>query len=120
MERITHGELKIYTTDGIWTFGQPKVTKPFPGLDLENGELRAEIKVVNDSFWLRMLVLCDLGKRCLSLCCFSVLFGLYIVLTGFAESYMAQDIEVDSLENVFMVRSPPLPSRTAISLFLAL
>jgi len=79
MEKIQYGQLRVLTTGDIYTFGNPKVGPGVPGVG-EDGELKAEIKVVNDAFWVRMLVLCDLG---------------------FSEAYMAQDIEVDNLENIF-------------------
>ena len=60
MERIDKGQLKVYTQDaGIYTFGQPIVDKDVPGC---NGQLKAEIRVINNAFWIRMLVLCDLGR----------------------------------------------------------
>lgn len=61
MEKIQHGQLRVLTTEGIYTFGNPKIQGSVPGVN-EDGELKAEIKVVNDAFWVRMLVLCDLGE----------------------------------------------------------
>lgn len=74
---IAHGQLRILTSDGIHTFpvGSPKPT---------GGAAAAEIRVVNDAFWLRLVTLGDLG---------------------FAEAYMVGDCEVSDLVEVFKVCS---------------
>lgn len=90
MERIERGELRVITTETIYTFGSPAIySEAFPNPNKSatasprTDELRAEIKVVNDAFWLRMLVAQDLG---------------------FSEAYMNGDIEVDDLSALFKVR----------------
>lgn len=90
MEKITHGQLRVLTPEGIYTFGRPETNAvdPFPGGSGPTGdELKAEIRVINDAFWVRMLFLSDLG---------------------FAEAYMAGDIVVDNLDNVFKARAVSL------------
>lgn len=90
MEKITRGQLRVLTTEAIYTFGSPAIYTPeHPNPDKghvpsKEDELRAEIKVVNDAFWIRMLLLSDLG---------------------FSEAYMYGDIEVSSLPDIFKVRS---------------
>lgn len=93
MEKITRGQLRVYTQDGIYTFGQPSVdvNDPLPGDD-GDGTLKAEIRVVNDAFWVRMLILSDLG---------------------FAEAVLVGDAIVDNLDNVFKVRPLQLSSLTS-------
>ncbi|SCV74620.1 BQ2448_7649 [Microbotryum intermedium] len=88
MEHIERGQLRVITKeDGIFTFGTPviyndehpnpnKQQEPNPARD----EIRAEIKVLNDAFWVRMLLLADLG---------------------ISEAYMNGDIEVDDLNALF-------------------
>jgi cyclopropane-fatty-acyl-phospholipid synthase len=69
--------MRILTADhGIYTFPSYDA-KPF-----EAGEEVAEIRVIRDSFWLRLVTLGDLG---------------------FAEAYMAGDCEVSDLVQIFKV-----------------
>ena len=114
MERISIGQLRVLTTTDIYTFGNPKVGSDVPGAI--DGELKAEIKVLNDAFWgerrsLAITVHADRPKFSANACFVRFGYGavrltLYLTLTcckGFSEAYMAQDIEVDNLENVFKV-----------------
>ena len=48
MSRIDVGHLRVLAKDRIYEFG-PK-----------NSKLKSEIKIVNDSFWIRLLLLSDL------------------------------------------------------------
>jgi cyclopropane-fatty-acyl-phospholipid synthase len=74
---IRWGRLRVLTAEhGIYTFPSYE-TKPF-----EAGEEVAEIRVIRDSFWLRLVTLGDLG---------------------FAEAYMAGDCEVSDLVQIFKV-----------------
>lgn len=74
---IRWGRMRILTADhGIYTFPSYDA-KPF-----EAGEEVAEIRVIRDSFWLRLVTLGDLG---------------------FAEAYMAGDCEVSDLVQIFKV-----------------
>jgi cyclopropane-fatty-acyl-phospholipid synthase len=75
---ITYGRLRILTLDhGVYTF--PSADKQVEG---DVGAV-AEIRVIRDTFWLRLVTLGDLG---------------------FAEAYMAGDCEVSDLVEVFKVR----------------
>lgn len=74
----------------MYTFGTPAIySAQFPnpnkaaGANPKTDEIRAEIRVLNDSFWVRMLLLSDLG---------------------FSEAFMTGDIEVDDLDALFKVR----------------
>ncbi|KAG0145703.1 hypothetical protein CROQUDRAFT_133599 [Cronartium quercuum f. sp. fusiforme G11] len=82
MEKISVGELRVLTKEAIYTFGKSSVREE--GLlqtDTTNQvDLRSEIRVINDAFWIRMFILSDLG---------------------FAESYMVGDIEVSDLDSLF-------------------
>lgn len=92
MERLERGQLRLVTPDGkLYTFGTPGIynaANPNPNrtatASAGKDEIRVQMTVVNDAFWVRMLLLADLG---------------------FAEAYMAGDIEVDNLEDVFKVRA---------------
>lgn len=76
MKNIEFGELKLITQSESITFGRSKIH-----LETEE-ELRSEIRVLNDAFWLRMFLLSDLG---------------------FAEAYMVGDIEVIGLDSLFKI-----------------
>lgn len=91
MEKLQRGQLRVVSvsTGEIYTFGKPAIyddkhpnpnkhAKPSKATD----EIRAEIRVVNDAFWVRMLLMSDLG---------------------FSEAYMTGDIEVDDLDALFKV-----------------
>jgi cyclopropane-fatty-acyl-phospholipid synthase len=82
LSRIQVGQLKILSpTNERLVFGQ----KDRHGSSLPDpAVVKAQIRIVKDSFWLRVLLSADLG---------------------FAESYMAGEIEVDDLEAVFKVRA---------------
>lgn len=78
---IRWGRMRILTAEhGIYTFPSYEA-KPF-----EAGEEVAEIRVIRDSFWLRLVTLGDLG---------------------FAEAYMAGDCEVSDLVQIFKVSHRP-------------
>ena len=91
MERIERGQLRVVSasTGEVYTFGQPKIyndkypnpdklARPDPATD----EIRAELRVINDAFWIRMLLMSDLG---------------------FAEAFMVGDVETDDLDSLFKV-----------------
>lgn len=80
MQRITLGQLKVVTLERIYTFPEPSPS----GEDEFDArpEVKAEIRVLKDTFWVR---LCAMG-------------GL-----GFAESYMYGEVECDDLISLFQV-----------------
>jgi cyclopropane-fatty-acyl-phospholipid synthase len=66
MEKLVRGQLRVITKEGIYTFGTPRIyggkgseNERMDGGDPEE-EVRAEIVVVNEAFWVRMLLLSDL------------------------------------------------------------
>lgn len=84
MQKITVGQLRVLTHSHVYAFPDP----------LEHGnanpnsrpDLKAEIRVVNDTFWVRLCAMSDLG---------------------FAEAYMYGDVECDDLVSLFEVRHWP-------------
>jgi cyclopropane-fatty-acyl-phospholipid synthase len=75
---ITWGQLRILTADqGVFTF---PVQKKGSEQVVVRPEDRADIRVIRNTFWFRLVVLADLG---------------------FAEAYMAGDCEVSDLVQVF-------------------
>ncbi|KAK4688910.1 cyclopropane-fatty-acyl-phospholipid synthase, partial [Tremellales sp. Uapishka_1] len=81
---IRYGRLRVLTADhGVYTFGAA-----------DNSGSSADIRVIRDTFWLRLVTLGDLG---------------------FAEAYMAGDCEVSDLVEVFkiFIRSRPSLSEKA-------
>ncbi|PPQ75642.1 hypothetical protein CVT26_001622 [Gymnopilus dilepis] len=83
LRKITIGQLQILTRSHIHTFPSPE-----PGNDANPSrsnprpELKAELRVVNDAFWVRLCAMGDLG---------------------FAEAYMYGDVECDDLVTLFQI-----------------
>jgi hypothetical protein len=79
MQKITVGQLRVLTFPRIYTF-------PAPNEDSTNTrpDLKAELRVVNDAFWIRLCTMGDLG---------------------FAEAYMYGDVVCDDLVTLFHVGS---------------
>lgn len=79
MQNISQGHLRVLTFSHIYNFPSPdaddKGANPIPGL-------KAELRVVNDIFWIRLCTMSDLG---------------------FAEAYMYGDVECDDLVSTFLV-----------------
>ncbi|KZT23480.1 CFS1-like protein [Neolentinus lepideus HHB14362 ss-1] len=79
MQNITKGQLRVLTCDHIYIF-------PVPGskeeAENEMPDLKAELRVVNDVFWVRLCTMSDLG---------------------FAEAYMYGDVECEDLVSVFLM-----------------
>lgn len=71
-QSIKYGKLRILTDQGVYTFPP----------DAKDDVEAAEIRVIRDTFWLRLVTLGDLG---------------------FAEAYMSGDCEVSDLVKVFQV-----------------
>ncbi|KAG8969398.1 hypothetical protein FRC03_003089 [Tulasnella sp. 419] len=80
--KIMVGELRIITSSDIYTFPRRSAAK---STKLTTEEPRAEIRVLKDSFWPRIVLMSDLG---------------------FAEAYMYGEVEVDceDLIQLFKVR----------------
>ncbi|PPQ86315.1 hypothetical protein CVT25_005616 [Psilocybe cyanescens] len=83
MQRITIGQLRVLTYSHIYTFPIPQ---PDNGQDPSQPnmrpELKAELRIVNDTFWVRLCAMGDLG---------------------FAEAYMYGDVECDNLVTLFQI-----------------
>jgi len=75
MGNITIGQLRVLTCSHTYTF-------PSPSVQAENKkpDLKAELRVVDDAFWVRLCTMSDVG---------------------FAEAYMYGDVECDDLVSVF-------------------
>ncbi|KIM79768.1 hypothetical protein PILCRDRAFT_73779 [Piloderma croceum F 1598] len=76
MQKITVGHLRVLTHER---------TYDFPRLCDENGDapnLKSELRVVNDAFWIRLCIMGDLG---------------------FAEAYMYGDVECADLVSLFQI-----------------
>lgn len=52
MERIVHGQLRVLTFSHIYVFGNR---------DGDDGGPKAELRVVNNAFWIRLCTMGDLG-----------------------------------------------------------
>lgn len=91
MQNITKGHLRVLTYEHIYNFPAPsKSLQEYPNT-------KAELRVTNDVFWIRLFTMSDLG---------------------FAEAYMYGDVECDDLISVFEVKliSSPLKYYPLISL----
>ncbi|ORX34243.1 S-adenosyl-L-methionine-dependent methyltransferase [Kockovaella imperatae] len=85
---IAYGQLRVLTADqGVYVFPSDEKRKELGLGPVQENEV-AEIRVIRDTFWLRLVTLGDLG---------------------FAEAYMAGDCEVSDLVQVFkiFIRSRP-------------
>ncbi|KAJ7095728.1 CFS1-like protein [Mycena belliarum] len=75
MQNIAQGQLRVLTYSHIYSF-------PTVGADTDNSQNKAELRVANDAFWLRLCLMGDLG---------------------FAEGYMYGDCECDDLVSLFNI-----------------
>ncbi|TCD69402.1 hypothetical protein EIP91_007749 [Steccherinum ochraceum] len=75
LNKITNGQLTIHTPSTTYVF-------PSTGEPASHSEVKAEIRVLKPSFWLRLAAMSDMG---------------------FAEGYMYQEIDCDDLVAVFTV-----------------
>ncbi|KAJ6621848.1 CFS1-like protein [Mycena sp. CBHHK59/15] len=75
MQNITEGQLRVLTYSHIYSF-------PAVGAVTEESQTKAELRVANDAFWLRLCLMSDLG---------------------FAEAYMYGDVECDDLVSLFNI-----------------
>ena len=84
MKNIKVGQLRVLTYSHIYTFPIPD-----PGSEQQAAnarpDLNAELRVVNNAFWVRLCAMGDLG---------------------FAEAYMYGDVECNDLVSLFQVRNP--------------
>lgn len=89
MQRIEIGQLRILSEDGIYQFPPPsELTQSSSSANSAEGEddmPKAEIRVLNERFWIRLMLLGDLG---------------------FSEAFMFGDAEVDDLAALFRVSRP--------------
>lgn len=85
---ITWGQIRILTADhGIYTFPSSEKRADLGLEDIKVSQDQiADIRVIRDTFWFRLVVLADIG---------------------FAEAYMAGDCEVSDLVQVFKVSHHP-------------
>ncbi|KAJ7176027.1 CFS1-like protein [Mycena filopes] len=75
MQNISKGQLRVLTYSHIYSF-------PTPGGSVDDSQTKAELRVLNDAFWLRLCLMSDLG---------------------FAEAYMYGDVECDDLVSLFNI-----------------
>lgn len=54
---MNHGHLRIVTSDRAYVFPTSDSHRPIN----EHDNLRAELKVINPSFWIRLALMSDLG-----------------------------------------------------------
>lgn len=82
MQNIKVGQLRVLTYSHIYTFPIPEPGNVSTSTN-KRPDLKAELRVVNDSFWVRLCAMGDLG---------------------FSEAYMYGDVECDDLVSLFEVR----------------
>ncbi|KIJ62576.1 hypothetical protein HYDPIDRAFT_114221 [Hydnomerulius pinastri MD-312] len=78
MQRITAGSLGVLTLNDVYHF--PAVQTP--DAISSSSEVKAELRVVNDTFWIRLCTMGDLG---------------------FSEAYMYGEVECDDLVSLFNI-----------------
>lgn len=76
MQNITKGNLRVLTYSHIYAF------PAHPDKQNEAPNLKSELRIANDVFWVRLCAMGDLG---------------------FAEAYMYGDVECDDLVSIFQV-----------------
>jgi len=76
MQNIRIGQLRVVTDSQVYTFPQSE------GVEVERRELKSELRVINNAFWVRLCAMGDLG---------------------FSEAYMYGDVECDDLVTLFAV-----------------
>jgi cyclopropane-fatty-acyl-phospholipid synthase len=79
MQRIDKGRLRVLTFSDIYNFPSSSALVPF---ETDPTHRKAELRVVNESFWIRLCVMGDLG---------------------FSEAYMYGEVECDDLVSLFHV-----------------
>ncbi|KAF8177838.1 CFS1-like protein [Pholiota molesta] len=79
MQNIQVGQLRVLTYSHIYTFPIPEPGNVSMSAN-KRPDLKAELRVVNDSFWVRLCAMGDLG---------------------FSEAYMYGDVECDDLVSLF-------------------
>lgn len=79
MQRINQGRLRVLTFSDIYNFPSASALVSY---DTDPTKRKAELRVTNDSFWIRLCAMGDLG---------------------FAEAYMYGDVECDDLVSLFHV-----------------
>jgi len=77
LKNIEIGELKVLTPTHVYTFPPSETVNKRP-------ELKAELRVITDTFWVRLCTMGDLG---------------------FAEAYMYGEVACDDLISLFQVNS---------------
>lgn len=82
MQNITNGHLRVLTYSHMYTFPLPELGNGVGEKTNGRPDLKAELRVLNDSFWVRLCAMGDLG---------------------FAEAYMYGDVECDDLVTLFKV-----------------
>ena len=83
MDKIQVGQLRVLTYSHIYTFPNPEPGNVSSAAN-KRADLKAELRVINNSFWVRLCAMGDLG---------------------FAEAYMYGDVECDDLVSLFEVSS---------------
>ncbi|KAF7298882.1 hypothetical protein MIND_00836200 [Mycena indigotica] len=75
MQNMDRGSLRVLTYSHIYSF-------PASGSEQDDTETKAELRVLNDAFWIRLAMMGDLG---------------------FAEAYMYSDVECNDLVSLFNI-----------------
>ncbi|KIJ42342.1 hypothetical protein M422DRAFT_31315 [Sphaerobolus stellatus SS14] len=79
MQKTTKGHLRVLTYEHIYNFPALRTT---PAEEDDHSDLKAELRVSNDAFWIRLFTMSDLG---------------------FAEAYMYGEVECDDLVTLFEI-----------------
>lgn len=83
MQRIVRGSLRVITSNDVHQFPPIQCTDALRSRD---DSLKAELRVIQDEFWLRLFAMADLG---------------------FAEAYMYGEVECDDLVSFFKADRAP-------------
>lgn len=95
MQKIDKGHLRVLTYSHIYNF--PPVT------DNNKSTIKAELRVVNDVFWIRLCTMGDLGFSEAYMCALRSSFSFAL---NSCELYRYGDVECDDLVAIFQVYCP--------------
>lgn len=99
LKKIVRGQLRVEFEDEIWDFGEPYTLSHIDG---PPRQLSATIKIVKDGVWTRLFLHADFGFA--GTPSSARIHPDFLLNEGInSDAYMLDEVEVDSLNNLFRV-----------------